>query len=90
MLDPSSDPVGLQQSLHLLEGLAIKDRLMFSLEPFSAVMHLAEIDPILQEVGEGTVSEGNATLVFCDLGVAPLGDDFPTIEFGLPKDFRSR
>jgi hypothetical protein len=53
-------------------------------------MHLAEIDPILQEVGEGTVSEGNATLVFCDLGVAPLGDDFPTIEFGLPKDFRSR
>jgi hypothetical protein len=82
MLDPSSDSVGLQQSLHLFEGLAIKDRLMFSLEPFSAVMHLAEIDPVLQEVGEGTVGEGNATLVFCDLGVTPLGDDFPAIEFG--------
>ena len=39
---------------------------MLSLEPFAAVMDLAEVDPVLQEIGEGTVGEGNAALVFGD------------------------
>jgi len=45
-------------------------------------VHIADVDAVLQEVGEGTVGEGNATVVFGDLCVAPLGDDFPSIEFG--------
>jgi hypothetical protein len=43
-------------------------------------MNLTEIHAILQEIGEGTVGEGNATPIFGDLGVATFRDDAPAIE----------
>ena len=55
---------------------------MLSLEPFAAVMDFADVDAVLQEIGEGTVGEGNAALIFCDLGIAALGDDASAVEFG--------
>ena len=55
---------------------------MFALEPFAAVVDLAEVDPVFQEVGEGAVGEGNAALIFRDFGVASLGDDASAVEFG--------
>ncbi len=55
---------------------------MLTLEPFAAMMDFAEIDAVLEKVGEGTVGEGNAAQVLGNLGVAPLGDDASAIEFG--------
>src|SRR6476620_1737038 len=62
-LGSARDGVGFELLLHLFECLPIENRLVLSLEPFSAVMGLADIDAVFQEVGEGTVSEGNATIV---------------------------
>jgi hypothetical protein len=45
------------------------------------MMNLTEIDAIFEEVSEGLISEGNAALVFGDLGVPPFGDDAPAVEF---------
>ena len=55
---------------------------MLSLEPFPAMVNFTEVDTIFEEMGEGTVSEGNAAFVFRDLRVAPLGDDFSSIKLG--------
>jgi hypothetical protein len=55
---------------------------MLALEPFAAVMDFAEIDAVLQEIGEGAIGEGDTALVFLDLGVAALGDDLSLVEFG--------
>ena len=81
-LDLAFHGIGFEQFLHAVEGWAVQDRFMLSLEPFAAVMSFANVDPILEEVGEGTVGEWNATLIFRDLGFAAFGDDFPAIEFG--------
>ena len=64
------------------EGLAIKDRLMFSLEPFAAVMGFPNVDSVLEEIGEGAIGEGYPALIFCHFGVAALGNDFSLVEFG--------
>jgi hypothetical protein len=77
--------VGFQKILHPLEGWAVEDRLMFSLEPFSVVMHLADVNAVLEKVGEGTISERNAALVSYNFCVPPLGDDFPAIEFSYDR-----
>ncbi len=53
----------------------------FAFEPLAAMMNLAEIDAVLEKIGEGTIGEGNAAIVFGDLGVALLGDDAPVVEF---------
>ena len=55
---------------------------MLALEPLAVVVNLAEIDAVFQEVGEGTVGEGNATIEFGDLGAAPFRDNAPSIEVG--------
>ncbi|MCA6111587.1 hypothetical protein J6497_31100 [Bradyrhizobium sp. CNPSo 4026] len=46
--------------------------MVFTLEPFAAMMNLAEINAVFQEIGEGTVGEGNAAVEFRDLGVAAV------------------
>src|SRR6185437_9053674 len=81
ILDSAAIDVGLQRFLDLIKCLSVQDRLVLTLEPFAAIMDLAEIDPVLQEIGEGTVGEGNAALVFCDLDVSPCGDDTSSVEF---------
>ena len=45
------------------------------------MVNLAEIDPVLQEVGEGAVGEGDRTVEFGDFGAAPFGDDASAVEF---------
>lgn len=44
-------------------------------------MGFADIDAVFQEIGERTVSEGDAAVVLGSLGVATLGDDVPAVEF---------
>jgi uncharacterized protein (TIGR04141 family) len=65
--------------LNPVEGRAIDDGFVLALKPLAAVVNLAEIDAVLQEIGEGTVGERNAPVVFGDLGAAPFGDDTPAI-----------
>src|SRR5262249_9495700 len=79
---PALDRVFLQLQLNLVKGLPIEDRCVLSLEPFAAVMGFAKVDPVLEEIGEGAVGEGDAALVFRDLGVAPLGDNVPAVKLG--------
>jgi hypothetical protein len=55
---------------------------MLSLEPLAAVVDLADVDAIFQEIGEGTISEGNAAPIFGDLGVASLGNNTSAVKFG--------
>ena len=55
---------------------------MFSLEPFTSVVHLADIDPVFEEVGEGAISEGNAAIVFGCFGIAPLRNNASPVEIG--------
>ncbi len=74
--------VGFEELLNPVEGRAINDGFVLTLELFAAVVDFAEIDTILEKVGEGTVGEGNAPVVFGDLGAAPFRDDAPAIEFG--------
>jgi hypothetical protein len=50
--------------LHPLEGVRIDDRLVFAFEPLATVVHFAQVYPVLEDVGEWTVSEGNAALDF--------------------------
>ena len=57
------------------EGRAINDGFVLTLEPFAAMMDFAEIDAVLEKIGEGTIGEGNGAIVFGNFGVAPLGDD---------------
>ena len=45
--------LALAKQLDAGEGGAIQNWLMLALEPFAAVMNLAEIDAVLQKVGEG-------------------------------------
>ncbi len=53
---------------------------MLSLEPLATMMGLANVDPVLEEVGEGAIGEGGASPIFGDLGVATFGDDFLPIK----------
>ena len=76
------DVVLLEQILHPVKGGSVEDCRVLSLEPFAAMVGLAEVDAIFEEIGEGTVGEGNAALIFGDLGIASLGDDAPSVEFG--------
>src|SRR5258705_12286325 len=74
--------VGFEEPLNPFDGRAINDGFVLTLEPFAAMMDFAEIDAVLEKVGEGTVGEGNAAQVLGNLGVAPLGDDASAIQFG--------
>src|SRR5258706_6045978 len=67
--------VGFEEPLNPFEGRAIHDGFVLTLEPFAAMMDFAEIDAVLEKVGEGTGGEGNAPVVFGHLGVALFGDD---------------
>src|ERR1700738_5635879 len=60
---------------------------MLAREPFVLVSGFADVDAVLQEVGEGTVGEGYPAVVFPDLGIPALGDDAPAVEIlhQLPK-----
>ena len=69
-----------EELLDPVEGLAIDDGLVLAFEPLAAVVNLPKIDAIFEEVGEGTVGEGNAPLVLGDLGATPLGDDASPVE----------
>ena len=71
---------GCEKLLNAVKGRAIDNGVVFALEPLAAVVHLAEVDSVFEEVGEGTIGEGNATIVFGDPGIALLGDDAPAIE----------
>ena len=82
MFDPASVGVGLEQDLNPFKGRPVEDGLLFALEPLAAVMNLADVDAVFQEIGEGTVREGDATIVLGDLGVPTLGDDATPIQFG--------
>ena len=53
---------------------------MLSRIPFAIMMDLAEVDAVLQKMGEGTIGEGDAATKFRDLGVAPFGDDAALVE----------
>ena len=64
-----------------VKSLTIEYCGVFSFEPFAAMVHFAEINPIVKEIAERARCEGNAALVFCDLGVAAFGDDFAAIKF---------
>src|SRR6516225_7996173 len=66
------DDIGLEQRLHPLKGLPVDDRLVLAFEPFAAVVDFTEIDPVLEEVGEGAISEGNAAIVFGGFRVTAL------------------
>jgi hypothetical protein len=82
VLNPAAIGVGLEQGLDLFKDLPVEDRLLFALEPFTAVVNLANISTVLQEIGEGAVGEGNTAIVFGDLGVPALGDDATPVQFG--------
>ena len=75
-----------------VKGRAIDDGFVLTLKPFAAMMDFAEIDAVLEKVGEGTVGEGNAplylaTLVLRCLVTMPLRSSSAT---SLLKDFSSR
>ena len=52
--------LGDEQLLDPVKSPMIDDGFVLAVEPFAAVVNLAEIDAVLQEVGEGTEAEGNA------------------------------
>jgi hypothetical protein len=74
--------VGFEKILDPVEGCAIDDAFVLALEPLATVMNLTEIDAVLEKIGERTIGESNAAVVFGNLGVAPFGDHAPAIEFG--------
>ena len=53
---------------------------MLTREPFVLVAGLADVDPVLQKIGKGTVSERNSAVEFPDFGVPALGDDALGVE----------
>src|SRR5258705_3066200 len=55
---------------------------MLPLEPFAGVMGLADVNAVLQEVGEGAVGEGYPAPEFCNFGLAAFGDNLAAIQFG--------
>ena len=73
--------VGFEQFLNTVKCRAVNDRLMLSLEPFAGIMGFADIDAVLEEVGEGTIGERNAALKLRDFGIATLGHNLPAVEF---------
>jgi hypothetical protein len=79
---PGAVGIGLKQILHAIEHLSVQDGFVLAVEPFSAVVNLAEIDPVLQKIGERTISEGNAAVVLGNFGNTPFGDDAPAVEIG--------
>ena len=66
--------------LNPVEGRAIEDGFVLALEPLAAVVNLANIDAVLEEVGEGTVGKGNGSVVFRDFGVPSLGNNAPSVQ----------
>jgi hypothetical protein len=76
--------------LDLIKRGSVEDRRVLSLEPFAAMVDLAEVDAIFEEIGEGTVREWNAALIFGDLGSASLGDNASSVQFGDQPAKRSK
>src|SRR4051794_35055670 len=66
--------------MHAREDLRVDDGFVLAFEPFAAVVNLTEIDPVLEKVGERTVSEGNAAVVLGNIGKTPFGDNAVAIE----------
>ena len=73
----SASGFGAEKLLNLFKGLSVDDGRVLAREPFVLVSGLADVEAVLQEVGEGTVSEGYPAVPFLDFGIAALGDDAP-------------
>jgi hypothetical protein len=43
----------------LVKGVPVEDRLVLAVEPFASVVNSAEVDAVLEKIGEWTASEGN-------------------------------
>lgn len=44
------------------------------------MLHLAKVNAILQDMGEGTIGERDAAAIFRYFDVTTFGDDAPTVE----------
>ena len=44
--DPAAVGIGLEQGLYLFEDLPVENGLLFALEPFTAVVGLANVDTV--------------------------------------------
>src|SRR6266853_6529435 len=62
---------GFEEFLNPVKRGPIDNGFVFAFEPLAAMMNLAQIDAVLEKIGEGTIGEGNGAIVFGDLGVAP-------------------
>jgi hypothetical protein len=82
VFNPTAVGIGLEQALNLVEYLPVEDGPLFALEPFAGVMNLADVDTVLQEIGEWAVGEGDTAIIFGDRGVPALGDDATPVQFG--------
>ncbi|MGA8885087.1 MAG: hypothetical protein WB489_00325, partial [Pseudolabrys sp.] len=53
--------IGLKQILDGVEQSGVSDRCVFADKPFALVTHFAEVRSVLEQIGEGTVSERHRT-----------------------------
>ena len=60
--------------------MIVQDGRLFPFERFTSVMNLTNVDAVLQQIGEGTIGEGDAAAAFRDFSIASLGDDTPAVE----------
>jgi hypothetical protein len=66
--------------LDLVERLSVNDGCVFTGKPFVLVSGFASVKSVLQEVGEGTIGEGNLVVKFFNLGIPTFGDDTLGVE----------
>src|SRR5258706_2859294 len=57
---------GFEEFLNPVKRGPIDNGFVFAFEPLAAMMNLAQIDAVLEKIGEGTIGEGNAAIVFGD------------------------
>src|ERR1700726_3179855 len=72
--------LGCEKLLNLIEDLPVDNGRVFAGEPLLLVTGLADVDPVLQKIGKGTIGERNSAVKFPHLGIPALGNDALGVE----------
>jgi hypothetical protein len=72
--------LGCENLLDLIVDLLVDNGRVLAGKPLLLVTGLADVDPVLQKIGEGTIGERNSAVKFPHLGVPTLGDDAFVVE----------
>src|SRR5436190_23250201 len=77
---PARHGIGSELGLHDLEQASVYDGFVLAIVGFAAIDHLADIEPVVEKIGEGADAEANASPHPASDAARLLGRDAPPVE----------